>query len=168
MGQGLHFEKSSHCLHHISFHNCVPWDLKLRQEISLWAWHTNKTIRGSEIHYQGKEWWSTHGHGPSRTEAVGGSNARDRTPPPPYTHNPLKQEPTELPGNQRGPSQQHFLLGTGVEEWRLERPGFHLLISSSTLWEVFLSNYRSCWKLQGRQDLWPRWHCLCVVIKSYF
>ena len=76
--------------------------------------------------------------------------------PAPYTHNPLKQEPTELPGNQRGPSQQHFLLGTGVEEWRLERPGFHLLISSSAQWEVFLSNYRSCWKLQGRQDLWPR------------
>lgn len=40
--------------------------------------------------------------------------------PAPYTHNPLKQEPTELPGNQTGPSQQHFLLGTGVEEWRLE------------------------------------------------
>ena len=56
-GPGTPFEKSSHCLHHISFHNCVPWDLKLRQEISLWAWHTNKTIRGSEVPYQGKEWW---------------------------------------------------------------------------------------------------------------
>lgn len=46
--------------------------------------------------------------------------------------------------------------GDGVKEWRLERHEFCLLISSSTLWEVFLSNYRNRWKPQERQDLWPR------------
>lgn len=126
------------------------------------AWLRNRTARSDKIPYRGRERQQTCLRGSYRTEAVGGNKVRGRALRPTSSSvrmqncHEIRTLSIALPN------------GDGVKEWRLERHGFYLLISSSTQWEVFLSNYRSRWKLQRRQDLWPRWHCLCVVIKSYF
>lgn len=80
------------------------------------------------------------------------------TPPPPqHTHTHPSETGTYRTARK---AERTFstALPTGNRGGGVEavQPGFHLLISSSTQWEVFLSNYRSCWKLQGRQDLRPR------------
>ena len=85
---------------------------------------------------------------------------RQTTPgpcPPTHTHTPRSETGTYRTAR-KAERTSSTALPTGSRGGGVEavQPGFHLLIRSSTQWEVFLSNYRSCWKLQGRQDLRPR------------
>lgn len=152
----------------MSFLEVYPWfctrGLGVQRGTSPWgAWLTNRTARSSSKIYQGREWQQTYLHSSCRTEAVGGSKVTSRVPHPPPE---LRECRTAMKSHRTFSIAFHIGdRGGGVETgeaWVL------FINKHSTQWEVFLSNYRSCWKLQARQDLWPRRPCLCVVIKSYF